>query len=72
MSDQLHRFTVGQHVEIIPSRLLSTARGSYEIRRLIPISGIDPQYRLKGRNEVHERIVSERSLRLLPATTIFS
>ena len=68
MSDHLHRFTVGQLVDIIPSRLLSTARGSYEIRCLIPTSGTDPQYRVKGRNEVHERIVPERSLRLLPAT----
>ena len=70
MSDQVHQFTVGQLVEIIPSMMLSVAKGSYEIRRLVPVSASDPQYRLKSTNEAFERVVTESHLRLLGGQTI--
>ena len=73
MSDQMHRFKVGQLVEVIPSRLISAAGGTYEIRRLVPVDATDPQYRLKGTNEKFERIVPEGNLRLLAQqTNVFS
>jgi len=69
----MHQFKVGQLVEVVRSRLTSAAGGTYEIRRLVPVSATDPQYRLKGANEKFERIVAEGNLRLLAQeTNIFS
>lgn len=62
MSDRVHRFKVGQIVEILPSTLRSAATGDYEIVRLVPCDSNDPQYRIKSRNEKHERVVAERDL----------
>jgi hypothetical protein len=58
----VHRFKVGQIVEILPSTLRSAATGDYEIVRLVPCDSNDPQYRIKSRNEKHERVVAERDL----------
>jgi hypothetical protein len=58
----MHRFKVGQIVEILPSTLRSAATGDYEIVRLVPCDSNDPQYRIKSRNEKHERVVAERDL----------
>jgi hypothetical protein len=62
LSDRVHRFKVGQIVEILPSTLRSAATGDYEIVRLVPCDSNDPQYRIKSRNEKHERVVAERDL----------
>lgn len=62
--DQIHRFRVGQIVEIIPSVQRSASGGLYEITRLVPVDARDPQYRLKSLNEKHERVIGQADLRL--------
>ncbi len=64
MSDQSHSFKVGQIVDLIPTTLRSAASGSYEIVRLLPCDSNDPQYRVKSKDEKHERVVPQRDLTL--------
>lgn len=69
-----HAFSVGQIVELRPSILLRlAASGEYEITHLMPepdVSSASPRYRIKSREEVYQRIVSEDELALSggPAT----
>jgi hypothetical protein len=61
----VHKFSVGQLVELEPRMLRPCAPGSYEIRHLIPISERepgDPSYRIKSAAEKHERVVAESDL----------
>lgn len=58
----MHRFKIGQIVELLPTTLRAAAPGAYEILRLIPIESGPPQYCLKSREERHERIVPEHDL----------
>jgi hypothetical protein len=62
MSDMIHRFKVGQIVEIQPSKLRYAVGGRYAITQLLPCDSSDPRYRLKSENEKHDRIVSELDL----------
>lgn len=66
-----HKFKVGQKVRILPRMFSLTARSSeapeasverYEITRLLPPTGFDPQYRLKGASKGQERIVAESEI----------
>jgi hypothetical protein len=65
MASQLHRFKVGQTVDLIPSTFRSAARGHYEIVSLRPAENGNPQYRIKSKSEAHERVVSEADLILM-------
>jgi hypothetical protein len=61
----MHKFSVGQAVNLIPHVLRSAAAGEYEIRHLIPATDADPEvprYRIKNVAEKHERIASESDL----------
>ena len=63
----VHKFKIGQLVELEPSVLRSLAMGPYEIRHLIPSSDRDPGdpcYRIKSTAEKHERVASESELTL--------
>ena len=62
MTDRVHRFKVGQTVDLIPSTFRSAAKGTYEIVSLRPIEGGSTQYRIKSKSEAHERVVSESDL----------
>jgi len=62
MNEPLHKFKIGQTVDLIPSTVRSAASGHYEIIALRPADGGNPQYRIKSKSEVHERIVSESDL----------
>jgi hypothetical protein len=62
MTDQIHRFRVGQTVDLIQSTFRSAATGEYEIIGLRPVDGEIPQYRIKSRSESHERVVAESDL----------
>jgi hypothetical protein len=62
MTDQTHRFKVGQSVDLVPSLSRSAAKGHYEIVRLRPANGEIPQYQIKSRSENHERVVAEDDL----------
>ena len=60
----MHKFQVGQSVDLIPSIVRRAAKGTYEIIRLIPDNEDDPQYRVKSAAEPHERVVPESQLEL--------
>ena len=60
----MHKFQVGQAVDLIPSIVRRAAKGTYEIVRLIPDNDDDPQYRVKSAAEPHERVVPESQLEL--------
>jgi len=62
MSGGIHKFKVGQTVDLIQSTFRSAARGSYQIVGLRPAEDGDTQYRIKSRSEAHERVVSENDL----------
>ncbi len=57
-----YRFKTGQQVEILRSTLRSAAPGHYIIVACLPVEGDGPKYRLKSRDEKHERVVAERDL----------
>jgi len=62
MTDEIHRFKVGQTVDLIQSTFRSAAIGQYEIIGLRPVDGEVPQYRIKSKSELHERVVAESDL----------
>ncbi len=62
MTDQIHRFKIGQTVDLIQSTFRSAATGQYEIIGLRPVDGEIPQYRIKSRSKSHERVVAESDL----------
>ncbi len=62
MTDRIHKFKVGQTVDLIPSTFRSAASGTYEIVALRPAEDGSTQYRIKSKSEVHERVVSESDL----------
>jgi hypothetical protein len=62
VTDPVHKFKIGQTVDLIPSIGRSAASGRYEIVSLRPADGGNPQYRIKSENESHERVVSESEL----------
>jgi hypothetical protein len=62
MTDRVHRFKVGQTVDLIQSTFRSAATGQYEIVSLRPADGENPQYRIKSKSESHERVVAESDL----------
>jgi hypothetical protein len=62
MQVRTHKFKLGQNVHLIPSISRSAARGHYEIVGLRPGEGESPQYRIKSRNEAHDRVVSETDI----------
>jgi hypothetical protein len=63
----MHRYSVGQFVELTPSIMRFAAPGEYEIRQTMPapdVSSASPRYRIKSVAEIYERIVSETELTL--------
>jgi hypothetical protein len=62
MSEAMHKFKVGQTVDLVHSTFRSAARGSYQIVGLRPAEDGNTQYRIKSRSEAHERVVSESDL----------
>ncbi len=63
MTDKLHRFKVGEWVDIVPSTLRSAEPGRYQIVRLIPSDSEDPRYCVRSPNEAHDRVLPEGDLR---------
>jgi hypothetical protein len=59
-----HSFSVGQNVELVPSRLNGNApRGAYTVQRLLPNDAADREYRVRNQRDGHERVVRESELR---------
>ena len=64
----MHKFKIGQLVELEPSVRQLLAPGGYEIRHLMPSSDRDPAdpcYRIKNIAEKYERVVPESRLTLV-------
>jgi len=57
-----HRYRTGQIVMLV-SRTHNVPPGPYQIVRQLPSETSDPQYRIKSRDETHERVVAEHELR---------
>jgi len=68
MIDPVHKFKVGQTVDLIPSTFRSAAKGAYEIVSLRPAEDGSTRYRIKSKSESHERVVSEGDLILTGGT----
>jgi hypothetical protein len=69
----VHKYQVGQIVDLEPMVLRSSAPGSYEIRFLVPASDRDPGdpcYRIKSIAEAHERVASESELTLAESVAV--
>ena len=63
----VHKFKIGQIVELDENVLRSLAPGPYQIRHLVPSPDRDPGdpcYRIKSAIEVYERVVAESELTL--------
>jgi hypothetical protein len=58
----MHKFQVGQSVDLIPRVIRQAAKGSYEIVRLMPGNEDEPVYRIKSTAERYERVVPESEL----------
>jgi len=64
MTDDSHKFKVGQTVDLVPSTLRPAANGSYVIVSLRAAEDGSTSYRIKSEREAHERVVSESDLAL--------
>ena len=62
MTDRVHKFKVGQTVDLVVSTFRRAAEGQYEIIGLRPADREIPQYRIKSSSELHERVVAESDL----------
>jgi hypothetical protein len=70
MTDQIHKFRVGQTVDLVPSMSRRAAGGHYQIVSLRPADGENPQYRIRSKSESYERVVAESDL-VLPTASDF-
>jgi hypothetical protein len=63
----MHKYTIGQSVDLIHLTLRPAAPGAYEVRHLLPApdgSPENPRYRIKSIAEKHERVAFESELTL--------
>lgn len=63
----MHKFKIGQIVDLAPKVLRSSAPGPYEVSHLVPASDRDPGdpcYRIKNTAEKHERAALQSELTL--------
>jgi hypothetical protein len=64
MAGPVHKYKVGQTVDLVASTFRSAAEGHYEITGLRPSEDGhgNPLYRIKSKSEAHERVVAENDL----------
>ena len=63
----IHKFPVGQSVDLLRLTLRPAAAGAYEILKLVPAADGAPEiprYRIKNVSEKHERVALESELTL--------
>ena len=58
----IHKFQIGQVVNVTPAISRNFPGGSYQITKLLPKSNGEFEYRMKGMNEPYERVVRESQL----------
>jgi hypothetical protein len=61
---QVHKFTVGQCVELVATEAQQPCAANYVIIRLVANDDGDPKYRVKSSEESQERIIEESRLTL--------
>ena len=62
-----HKFTLGQTVRFIHrGYLASAARDDYKVTRLLPVEGLECEYRIKSADEPFERVARESQLERMP------
>ena len=59
---ELHKFKLGESVEIAPSDLRLKQLGAFKIVRVLPSERGIQQYRVKSAMDGHERVVMESDL----------
>jgi len=57
-----HKYKIGQMVGYVGQGPIRAARGEYTIIAKLPADTRGPQYRIKSKQEPHERLVSEDDL----------
>lgn len=61
----MHKYTVGQVLDLLPNRGSSSRKaGECKVVALLPYEGHVIQYRVQSISESHQRIVSENDLKL--------
>jgi hypothetical protein len=68
----MHKFRVGQNVELAPSVRGNIQGGIYEIKKTLPERNDEFQYQIKSVSEPHERVARESELtefRVMPMVT---
>jgi hypothetical protein len=58
----IHKFRIGQIVQLAPAISRNVPGGSYEITMRLPENNGEFEYRIKGVNEPHERVVRESEI----------
>lgn len=58
----VHKFQVGQTVQLSASHFGRLSGGLCTVTRQLPEHDGEPQYRVKFENELHERVVPESEL----------
>jgi hypothetical protein len=58
----MYRFKLGEFVRLKQTFPTKAPRGPYEVVRLLPVDGDVPLYRIKSRDENHERVAKETEL----------
>lgn len=60
----VHRFTVGQSIELVPGRFDRTAAPAmFTVVMRLPNDSMDREYRVKNDHDGHERVVRESQIR---------
>jgi len=59
---QKHKYKIGQIVGYFGHGAVKAARGEYTVTARLPADSRGPQYRIKSKQEPHERLVSEPDL----------
>jgi hypothetical protein len=60
----IHKFKVGQSLELLPSGLTRRTKSACEVVSQLPFEGRAVQYRIQVKAETHQRIVSEADLQV--------
>jgi hypothetical protein len=58
----IHKFHIGETVELLPPMSRFAYGGAYEVTKKLPERAGEYEYRIKSINEPHERVVRESEL----------
>jgi len=58
----IHKFHIGENVELLPPMSRHASGGVYVVTKKLPERAGEYEYRVKSMNEPHERLVRESDL----------